>query len=461
MTPSKSLSNAAVPRDRTAQHPARAAEGDAPILAVLASFVVLSVLWAVRVPVPIGRDYAAWWNYNPDEGIHIRTIIYMAAHHSLAPHIFAYAVTIHPPLYHALAAVIYALTAPFLGMAHALLLLRLCSCAMGATVVWLTYKATGLFFSRKTGLLAAGFVGGLPMFLSLSPEISNEGLSSLIAAAALYTMALGIKRGFGPRRTLTLSVLVAAGILTKLTCLALLPAAAYVLWRAWRREAGARVVIVQRLALLMGTTLVLDGWWFVRNQLLYGAPVKATLNEADWSVFQPNFHSLGWGHRQFLTYISWHGWESFLGQFDAQNIALPPAVLLAFLGLQICACVGLWRLWRSGGIQGSRAVMAVAALIMVLIVTAIYVYFSLGHLSPQGRYFFPLLLLYGLAMAAGCRRLLRAVRLRDRATMGVLAFLLLLNIFCVFHYPHRTWPLPPNYVYPPKMQRMMPPPPAP
>lgn len=410
-----------------------------PVVVVLGLFLVLSASWAVRVPIPIGADSAAWGNFNPDEASHIRTIEYLATHRRPPPYTLPYITSHHPPLYYLLGAVVYAAAAPLVGAEGAFLLLRLLSCLMGAATVFLAYLAARHLLPRPAALLAAGCVAGVPMFVAMSASINNDGLAALTATGALYVMVVGLRRGFGGRRTLALSLWVAANIASKVTGLGLLPAALVAVWwdGKWRRSAA--INIAKRVSVVVGVSALLMGWWFVRNTLTYGDPMRQAAHYRMMHRAQPSFADFaarrGTTPFQYGLHLTRRGWMSFWGVFDAMSRAFPMPVYAVTASVQAGCAAGFVLWWRRRKRRTVTASVWLMALLAVF-VAAVFYRFNWVHYTPQGRYFFPLLLPFGLFTAAGWRALFPP-RLRNLASVMLLACLLVLNVYAVAVMPNR------------------------
>ncbi len=430
-----------------------APRSDPWLWAILAGFLAAAVLWALRIPFPLVGGVGQWVSYQPDEGGHINVIVYVATHHALPrfsdgwidmhnprlPRLSRYYVGIHPPVYHILAALIYALLNPMVGSTRALMSLRLLSCVMGAGVVWLTYRTARELASRPAAVLAAGCVAGVPMFVSLAGAISNENLSTLAASASLFLIVVGLRRGFDVRRTWALAAWVAVGVGSKLTCLSLLPASFVALWWAGGRYGLPVAARVRQMAVIVLFTAALTGWWFVRNHQIYGSFVRAGLSDHDWDIMQPGFALVhqqnGTSALHYAFKLAAVGWRSFWGQFNGMTRPLPGAICAALLLLQFAILLGLFWAWQQGKVQGTRAIAATVMALAGAVIVFIYVVYSWKHYTPQGRYFFPLLIPFGLCMAAGWRALFPP-RWKWAASLGLLAVFGLLNVFCLAAYAH-------------------------
>src|SRR5690349_9336211 len=85
---------------------ARFNRGHQPLLLLLLVPAVLSVWWALSIPVPVGANTAEWGNFHPDESSHVAVFRFIAEHASLPPYRIPYDTSVHPPLYHLAAGLI-------------------------------------------------------------------------------------------------------------------------------------------------------------------------------------------------------------------------------------------------------------------------------------------------------------------------------------------------------------------
>ena len=336
------------------------------------------------------------------------------------------------------------------------MLLRLFSCLMGAGTVYFTYRTARLLTSRQTALLAAACVGGIPMFVDVSASVSNENLSALASAVSLYYITLGIKRGFNWRVILVLSLWIAIGVSSKFTCVGLLPAAWYGVWWSARR----RNQPVKQQLLFIGVTIALSalavGWFLVRNYFLYGDLFRLKV----WEHYWPDID--GYKERHLRLSVTWRrylfdmanvGWLSFWGVFDRVSQFMPSLVYMTLRSLHVVTVVGIARLYRRGWLQGSRGATFAAMGLMALVLVYEYCKFNWWHYSPGGRYFYPLLVPFGILTASGYRAVFPH-RLRKSASLALAGALLALNIYAGIIYPSHPIMkemLPPQYAYNIKM----------
>jgi 4-amino-4-deoxy-L-arabinose transferase-like glycosyltransferase len=159
---------------------------------------------------------------------------------------------------------------------------RLVSTLMAVGTLCAIHRLGRITFPERPGVALAmmGLVAFTPQFLFLSTSINNDNLVILISAWVLVLLADWLR---GPRlhhfarndslpgwlQLATLGALLGLGVLAKLSGLLLWPLAAGTMaWLAWRAK-NWRWLILAGLVVFCIAGL-LSGWWFVRNQFLYG-----------------------------------------------------------------------------------------------------------------------------------------------------------------------------------------------
>jgi 4-amino-4-deoxy-L-arabinose transferase-like glycosyltransferase len=376
--------------------------------------LLLGLVWAGGVPLV--TQAGPFENWQPDEASHALTVRWWAEHGRLPPYNGDYAVSVHPPLYHMTATVFWLLG----GAAGA----RFFSVLLGTATVWFTFRATRTLYGREVAELAAWLVALVPMRASLAGGISNENLTALAAAAALAALAEQLR---GRERRVPLALWCAVGVGSKLTCLGLFPAVAVALGL----RSGPGRAVKTTLVLLL-TTLITTGWWFVANQNRCGDMLCKAAADRLWDDLQPGYlhfqTTRGFSAGRYLVKILTFGWRSFWGAFDGLQKHLPLPVFLALLVGQGLALRGACR--RPCAVR--RAWLAAAATLLVT-TTAFFILFNWRHYSPQGRYFYVMLVPFGAITGYGYLALWPP-RWRRRAAQGLVAALLALNLWCLWHY---------------------------
>lgn len=165
-------------------------------------------------------------------------------------------------------------TFPYQGHALALRLARGISILMGTVTVGLTMMIGWKVFPDcpSIGLLAAALVAFNPQFLFISGVINNDNLVILATTGACWQILRAVEQPERWWQWLCVGVWVAVAILAKLNGLAIgvvvVPALVLGLlyvFQQWPSELFVR----NALAFILPVILI-TGWWFVRNLMLYG-----------------------------------------------------------------------------------------------------------------------------------------------------------------------------------------------
>jgi hypothetical protein len=233
-----------------------------PELAVLLLGVLLRVSMPTGFDTRVGFDFNAHWPY----------INYLVSKHALPPLAFN-TTTYHPPLYYLICALLVGcgLDAGALGWLAALLgIARL-------VVIWVGLERW-LPESRLARVIALATAALIPAALQLDGMITNETLSILLCALALVAAPAAIRgaRTGVLRPVVWLAVWVGLALITKVSATMLVLAVVLAVGReiavagaGWRPALRARA---RSLAMGGAVVVALAGWFFVRNQILYGEP---------------------------------------------------------------------------------------------------------------------------------------------------------------------------------------------
>ncbi len=466
---------------------------------IVAGYLALAILYAVRVPT---------WNA-PDEPAHYNVIRSLAVDHRLpvlrpgdynqaeiarltheqfppGDSIAGLRYESHqPPLYYLLEAPIF-LIAERAGTRAQVIALRLGTSLIGALVILATYRLAHLIFPERPSysLAAAAFVAFVPMHVFMDAAIDNDALVELMLCLVLIVLVKDLIKPRIPGNDLQVGAAAGLAALAKLDggVSALLITIGFIgsALRAEDRQAALRQVPL-RLVRAGGVALVLSGWWFLRNLLIYGPTDPFALRRhAEVVVGQPLTGDLTRSRIRDMLLTVFH---SFWGQFGWMGIPYSDRTydVLATLSLLVALGVALylWRLVRSAivsprgdaepelrgatpGEQPGRdtvgdqrkepeisstsvgplavsprrrfAVSGVEAwgvgllLLEILLVIIGVVFYNLRYLQPQGRYLFPALPALAILSVAGVGELFREEHIGLVLTLTGLA----LYWLCVF-----------------------------
>jgi len=167
---------------------------------------------------------------------------------------------------------------------------RVLSVLMGAATLWVIYQIGREVFPYRPEMAvgAVGLAAFIPQFLFISAAVNDDNGASLFGALALWGMMRILRRGPTARRCVGLGVSLGLGWLSKLTTVALLPAAVLAVVLVALRRRSSRDLFRWGLTTL-GVAALLILPWLVRQTLLYGDPTGTSREMAEWGLREQPF----------------------------------------------------------------------------------------------------------------------------------------------------------------------------
>lgn len=343
---------------------------------------------------------------------------------------------------------------PWARAALAVRLARFVSVILSTLTVYFTYLFAGELFPRSnasssiTTWLRLGtvfFTACVPMFAFISGSVNNDNAAAMFATLGLWLALRMARRGdLSVRRALICAVVTSAAALSKSSTLGLL--GLFVLAGAFAgirqfvnsptlRPARIMIVFTRFIVILVTVTVLLAGWWFARNQMLYGDLLgwNAFLDSVGRRAPPASLQQL-WTEREGFVWAFW-------GVFGTLNVIMPPILYDALNGVVIVALLGIFlgilrRLvftkkpsklsatipsqnqWAARLINISPTLLSVAWLFVVFV--AFLRWTSLTPAS-QGRLLFPALAVISAAIVYGLSRWHRYVLFAGAAFVLILA----------------------------------------
>ncbi|HIQ04184.1 MAG TPA: DUF2142 domain-containing protein [Anaerolineae bacterium] len=330
-------------------------------------------------------------------------------------------------------------TFPWRGTVLAAHLARLFSTLLSAATVFCTYLLARTILPGAPDLAAAAsaIVAFNPQFLFISASVNNDNLAILAAAVTLLlSVRLLMAGGRSPDNTraswswrwsLALGLVLGVAALSKLSGLVFLPLAALALLPvAWRRRDPAW--LIRQGAVVTVMALLVAGWWYLRNWLLYRDPFGLAVMFAVLPARAqgPSLQELI-ARAQGVWRSSWavFGWFNVLvpgwvyGLYDA-------LALLGALGLVIAA------IQRRRVYQRSQWLALGYLLLWCLAVLAALIAWSQKR-YPQGRLLFPALPAAATLLALGLSQWTPR-RWRSSVLAGIAGLMCLLALLIPFRW---------------------------
>ncbi|MHB1536952.1 MAG: DUF2142 domain-containing protein [Solirubrobacteraceae bacterium] len=364
-----------------------------------------------------------------------------AVHHKLSTSIAPVgpggvsAASVQPPLYYALETIPYWLS-PSHELLARLALMRL----MSALIAGLTVLTIFLFLRElmprarwawTVGALAVAFQ---PAVNFIAAGVNGDNLLFLTSAVTLLLLLRTYRRGLTMRRGVAIGVAVAAGVLSKLTFIGLLPGiAAAVLLLTWRALPSDRRAALRALAATVSTAAAPVALYVLLNLVAWhrglgAAGVTAATNsrlvtghvitlgetlEYTWELYLP---SLGLMQHVYFgaNQLSATWLEGLIGHFGWLDYTFPAWVYTLgksiFLALTVLAIAGLVRLRH--GVRRMLPLFACFGVVALGLLgeigyTGIRYQLETGFGFAQTRYLFPLLAFYALFVVLAANALPR------------------------------------------------------
>jgi len=158
---------------------------------------------------------------------------------------------------------------PYTGTSLAVHIVRYLSLIFGVLTVVATYLMAREVFrgTKAVALGAAVLIAFNPQFIFTSAAVNNDGLLTALCSLALLSSVIVVTRGPSLRRYVALGAAVGLAAVTKLTGVGLLAVVFVLLILVAQRHSPRDAVT--GAAIVASLVLLLAGWWYVRNWLLY------------------------------------------------------------------------------------------------------------------------------------------------------------------------------------------------
>ena len=278
---------------------------------------------------------------------------------------------------------------PYRGATLAVHLARAFSIILGALTVLFTYGVGLEVLPGQPGIAlgAAAVVAFTPMFLFISGSVNNDNLLVTLSTISLWLLLRLLRTPPRAVEWALLGLVTGLAALSKVSALGLLPLA--VVGLAWvaRRRRDWRV-LVWGGACVVGVTVLVAGWWYLRNWLLYRDPLGFNMMVA---IAGPR--PVGFSPLQLVA-----EWPSFVkaywGVFGGMNVVPPEPYYLLCNALALAGSLGL----ALGGVRrllrcrwpSAETLAALALLVLwLLILLGGLVRWSMLTMASQGRLVFP------------------------------------------------------------------------
>jgi hypothetical protein len=300
---------------------------------------------------------------------------------------------------------------PYHGHALAAHIARWVTLLWGAGTVALTYAiALTLFPNKKSIACAAALLIALdPMFLYLGAAVNNDVPAALVGAAITLVAVRVMRDGLTTRRMIALGVWYGLASLVKFNLVAMLGVIelALVLHLVLNSKSAIDnnqhpakkwAVFLKANAIILGMTLLLCGWWYVRNTVLYGEPTGFIRLTEIWGFRDPGA-GVQLAGRELV-----YAWTSLWGRFGYGQIPLPDGFYITMAvvcGLGLIGLVGWLVVRRKDFTPRQWGMVGLLAASVLVNFAVLYAYITISPAGAMGRFFFPGLPAFVTLVAVG------------------------------------------------------------
>lgn len=378
---------------------------------VAASLELAPVPWIVRDPARGWLSHDQFWQLPAEErarrSAELRALPAAWANEDSAPPLQLWEAQ-QPPLYYWMVAPVYRLVRG-LDLPAQVWILRFLTALMASIAIPCAFfAARRVFADDAIAVGVAVLVASMPELYISACRVSNEGLA--IALGAVIVM-LGVSKRSAP-----LSVALGAALLTKAYFLAVLPWAAFVMFRSRR----------MRWLILC---VAIAGWWYVRTWMLTGTITGEERDVAAHAISRISIFAailqIPW--RRTLDFVAtsyiWLGGWSFLAIRSWMIRGVEALLALAAAGVAV-------RMFRR------RELLWLSALLLSMIAGlayhAITGFRSTGDAGTMGYYLYCLVVVEAILIVAGIGRWIALAFLAIEA-FGVWIYMLPYYAGLIFH----------------------------
>ena len=263
-------------------------------------------------------------------------------------------------------------------------LLRLFSLIISGCTIVLIYRTALMLFPDATAIasLVALLVATIPQFLYTSASVSNENLNTMLSSAYLLALLYVLRAPCQIRYQVISGFILGLCLLSKTTSIMYLPVTVCLIcWLSFKEKRNP----IAPLGIIIGTALLIGGWWYLRNWLLLNDPTLsktvAALNY--WHIRKSN---LSWSE---VIKIAHKTVVTFFGDFGSPTLSIA-GYHVGFYGIIIITgCIGFFRYLYGRQQNAFQAQVLVLFLLSILGGLGIYVYINIKYLGFfLGRYLY-------------------------------------------------------------------------
>lgn len=304
-----------------------------------------------------------------------------------------------------------------------LIIARYVNVIFGLVAAFYTVKLSKLLF--KDEMIASLFslaVILLPQNIFIYTYVNTDGAALMAVIIMLYGLIRGYKENFDIRSLVSISLGIVICLLSYYNCYGYILVTFVAFMAYFIHNKDIKGMFKKGLP-IAGIVILLAGWWFIRNAILYNGDVFAltarkacaldtgdpawllqmskTYKNEGYSLFYMLFHS------SYLPLV----WRSFIAMFGPMLIPTHHYVYIAFALLFYACILGLFLPYKStkydGFSKNQKNILRITFIVGALIPAGLALFYSYSwDFQPQGRYYLPCLIPFFFLLTSGIEKLI-------------------------------------------------------
>lgn len=273
--------------------------------------------------------------------------------------------------------------------------LRLLTSIYAILIFLVTWKISGIVFSKKEPRYLSLLLFFNPMFLHIFSTLTNVTLISLISTL-IIAIDIKYKRKNGNAPIFIQGLLLGLAFITKITAVLLIPAWLIITFIEYRKNKYSFTKVIAQTAILILGFFITAGWYILRNLLLYGEIIEVN---ALAKKFGQSYHELlleQVGLFNYINSILLTLFKTFWSGYGAITIRFPEIINLFLLILTLLIVYTLF-LKRKHFNYGLR----ISAIYAISIIGGLFLMnFKLASMHAKDLFsaYMPLALLFGYGL---------------------------------------------------------------
>jgi len=310
-----------------------------------------------------------------------------------------------------------------LSAAIQLIIARYINVLFGLIAAFYTYKISRYVFSDdNASFLFTLAVVLLPQNIFIYTYVNTDGLALLSVTLMIYALLRGYSSDFDKNSCIAAIAGIVLCLLSYYNCYGYILTSfmAFIACFVFKKDYKN---MYKKGSFIIAGVLLLAGWWFVRNALLYNGDILALTARKECAAQTGNilwlenmantYQSQGYSIYEMVFKTDYYTlvWKSFIGMFGPMSIPTHHYVYMGYKYIFIICLLGLLIPKASGSFKNYSTKQKVSfwtfMVINMIIPAALSVYYSYTYdFQPQGRYYLPALLPLVCIASTGANKLI-------------------------------------------------------